>query len=345
MNRDQVRGILLGSAIGDALGMPVEILSAREIKRRYGRITEYFPAREDHKFLAGYPAGKWTDDTQLTLVDTESMIACHGIDMDHIAQMHIAALHETESGWGGSTIDAVQRLEAGVHWSESGKTSRKNRGGGNGVAMKSALMLCDIDWDHLSENNQDKHVYDHRMHLLEQFGRMTHDSEIGYVSGIVQAAAVLGVTELSCHYDGKWSDDVQNNISLLINMTAISYEDAEQKDSHDRLSDRFADLPYITKSMPDSGIRELFGNGSCYVYESLPVAYALFLRKKGSMECIYDAVNFGGDTDTIASMVGALVGAMHGTKVFPQQLIDGLWKKDYILDVADRFCSTFGIED
>ncbi len=57
---DRARGALLGLAVGDALGAPVEFMSADQIRQRHGRVTE---------MIAGGPwaAGEWTDDTALTL--------------------------------------------------------------------------------------------------------------------------------------------------------------------------------------------------------------------------------------------------------------------------------------
>ncbi|MFQ6672883.1 MAG: ADP-ribosylglycohydrolase family protein, partial [Candidatus Tectimicrobiota bacterium] len=52
-------GCLLGGAVGDALGAPVEGMTRRQIRDRFGLITDYLPER--------FGAGVWTDDTQLTL--------------------------------------------------------------------------------------------------------------------------------------------------------------------------------------------------------------------------------------------------------------------------------------
>jgi ADP-ribosylglycohydrolase len=54
-------------------------------------------------------------------------------------------------------------------------------------------------------------------------------------------------------------------------------------------------------------------------------------------------VNAGGDTDTNGAMLGALLGALNGTQVFPQHLIDGLVNKDNVINTADRLCDVFGI--
>src|SRR3990172_11810807 len=138
VTREKIRGMFLGIAIGDALGMPVETLTADVIAKRFGRIMNYLRP-EGHKWYNGRDAGTWTDDTQLSLAVAESLIANGKIDMDDLAARHVAALPTAKQfGWGRSTRKSVTRLSQGVHWSESGKSNEPNQGMGNGVAMKVA---------------------------------------------------------------------------------------------------------------------------------------------------------------------------------------------------------------
>ena len=66
--RSRVDGCLLGGAVGDALGAPVEFLSVAEIRRRYGAgmVRGYVETPEGR--------GRFTDDTQLTLFTAEGLI-------------------------------------------------------------------------------------------------------------------------------------------------------------------------------------------------------------------------------------------------------------------------------
>src|SRR5258707_15310067 len=61
----RARGALYGLAIGDALGMPTQMLSRPEIIERWGGVLTWFePAPPDHPIAAGKPAGAVTDDTE-----------------------------------------------------------------------------------------------------------------------------------------------------------------------------------------------------------------------------------------------------------------------------------------
>ena len=55
-------------------------------------------------------------------------------------------------------------------------------------------------------------------------------------------------------------------------------------------------------------------------HEILPVVFALFARPEEPMELLVAAANIGGDTDTIAALLGSLLGAFHGVSVFPESM-------------------------
>jgi ADP-ribosylglycohydrolase len=119
--------------------------------------------------------------------------------------------------------------------------------------------------------------------------------------------------------------------------------------SEDNLFSRLATLQrdkLIKMSMDD--LREAYGNGSCYVYDSLPFAYAIWLRNLNSFEGILEAVNAGGDNDTNAKIVGELLGANHGIEFFEDEdnrwAIKGLPEYDKLIKLANDFCDVFGIE-
>lgn len=88
----RVRGCLLGGAIGDALGGPVEVWSLERIQRECGRdgVKEYLPEN-----VAGSRAyGRITDDTQMTLFAVEGMIRA-SVPQDRGLGFTAGMLHHT----------------------------------------------------------------------------------------------------------------------------------------------------------------------------------------------------------------------------------------------------------
>lgn len=333
-NRDKIRGMFLGIAIGDALGMPVETYSAEKIKGQFGFIDRYVKPADDHKWFAGREAGTWTDDTQLSLVVAESLIAKGKIDMDDMAARHVAALNETDLGWGASTREAVQRLAAGVHWSESGKTDKSNRGKSNGVAMKVApvgawIVAQKIYWKNFEGN-------------VIGLTRMTHQHKLATQSTFAQIGAIIYCLDRNANNNlqahGVKFSGFLDSVALFSDFDFSLF--CKEKPKDDDLAYLITD-GHFPVEIPE--IINIFSGGTSYVYSSLPFSYAFFLRHPTSIQSLYEVVSAGGDTDTNGSIVGSLLGALNGASIFPPHLIDGLWQKDRILDTAERFCDQFGI--
>src|SRR5215467_6777531 len=75
----RARGALYGLAIGDALGMPAQMLSRAEIVRRWGPLLPGFePAPPGHTIAAGMPAGTVTDDTEQAVLLGRLLVKDHG---------------------------------------------------------------------------------------------------------------------------------------------------------------------------------------------------------------------------------------------------------------------------
>lgn len=339
MTKDKVCGMMLGVAIGDQLGMPVETYTLEKIKERHGRITEYIDPDADHKWFGGMKS-RWTDDTQLTLAVAESLIAKKCIDMDDMAARHVESYQkEGDLGWGKSTRDSVKRLAAGTHWSKSGSPE----GFGNGVAMKVAPIGVYLVSFFNTPRSERNHKIEFIEHQIAHLANMTHSTLLGVESGLVQA----GVIAYCLHFHQSSNFDELNFVAGAGNrcLTALNFRewDFSEKSLASRL--------LATELAPDSiyfpieNKLKLFKGATSYVYDSLPFSYSMFLENPTSIETLYNTINAGGDTDTNGSMVGALLGALNGTKIFPQHLIDGLWQKERILDTADRLSETFGIKD
>lgn len=326
--KDRVNGMFLGVAIGDALGMPVETFSAEKIKETYGRVTEYHRP-DNHKWFDGEEAGTTTDDTQLTIAVAEGLIE-GGLDIVIHARKHVEAFHAGTHGWGRATKESIRNMANGVSWD----VASLRKGVGNGVAMKIAPLgayFC-----RMKSEEEYKNVFDFAFNI----SLMTHGTNIAAASGLVQT---MGVWSQFCN------DTPEETLNTLI-VSASKIDDRILYDpTADDLSTRFKELKLLLKERPsgpsDEEIIESFDEGTCYCYNSLPFAYAFFLRNPDGIEALYDVVSAGGDTDTNGAIVGALLGARHGASIFPAHLIDGMQKKDQILGLAERFYAAVPISE
>lgn len=328
--KDKIRGCFLGIGIGDGLGLPVECWPYARIAEKYGRITDYF-VNPDHKYFAGQLTGGTSDDLQLSLAVARGLIYAEGFDMDSIAEEHCKEFILNINGWGNTTKKAVCRIVDGCHWSEAAEL-KEGMGTGNGVAMKVAPIGLYMALTNPSCNQPQ---FSEDVQKLVHFAIMTHFTSMAISSGIAQAFAIS-----KCFLSNPNSFDMGSFIRTLVAGSEIGRRYLfGNKNNTDNLTERLKLLENHTY-YPASRIIEEFKGGS-YVYESLPFALMFFVKNPFSIDALYDCISSGGDTDSTGAIVGALLGALHGTKIFPQHLIDGLHNKEVIFKIADDFSEKF----
>lgn len=105
-----------------------------------------------------------------------------------------------------------------------------------------------------------------------------------------------------------------------------------------RTRDRLIAINQIQQDTPAAVLANEFGS-SGYVVDSVPLA--LFCARKAATlpfeDVLIDAIEAGGDTDTIASMIGNIVGAHLGRAVLPEQHINRLPNIDKLTNIAKQF--------
>ena len=362
MNRNKVRGMVIGGAIGDALGMPVETWSPEKIREIHPNGVRQYLTPKDHKWYDAEktPAGTTTDDTQLTIATMNGFIEAQDyldptcmnlrvmsdLYLTSIAREHDKAMKVTDAGWGNTTREAVRRLINGVHWSQSGFTNDPSRGTGNGVPMKCSPLAAWFLSPAASKFSNDRNFSFHN--FCVKYSAMTHYSRMS-AHACVNHVDVMMLCLMT---------SPQDSCMLNVALTEIVCVDGEHKydvsylnDQADNINDRMLALRQLQNALPEmtqSDIIREFGNGSCYVYDSLPFSYAWFMKDHSpTFQILYQVIEAGGDTDTNAKIVGEMLGALHGyesIKTYLPWAIDGLIEHDSLLAVADKFCDTFKID-
>ena len=304
----RARGALYGLAIGDALGMPTQMLSRPEIVARWGPLLPGFePAPPGHPIAAGMPAGAITDDTEQAVLLGRLLVQGHGtIDPHELAASLVRWEHDmAERGsldlLGPSTKRAVTAVLAGTPPEEAGAS-----GATNGAAMRIAPVGIAVPPD-LGLPALVDHV--------EAASRVTHNTGIALAGAAAVAAAVsAGVSGAGLAAAtaaavqaarlgaerGHWvaGADVAARIEWAVGLVA------------DRDHAQAADLIYT-----------LIGT-SLATQESVPAAFAVLAAVPYDpwRACLL-AASLGGDCDTIAAMTGAIAGACAGAEAFPPQAI------------------------
>ena len=357
MNRNKVRGMIIGGAIGDAWGMPVETWSPEKIREKYPDGITNFISPKDHKWFdaSKTPAGSTTDDTQLTIATMKGLIAGHDafkeganrpfdVYMNAIAAAHCVAFKTTTDGWGHTTRDAIRRLCNGLHWSVTAE-SAEGRGTGNGVPMKCSPLSA---WHAVEKNATIKGL---RFPVdCVAYSAMTHLTQMSALATLCHVNAVeycLKTQSSSFITDDFLKFSITDVWAGLNKTYSIEHLDPQKDDDiHQRMLLLISNKENIP-SMEQAEIIETFGNGSCYVFDSLPFSYAWFLKNHWSISSLQDVVEAGGDTDTTAKIVGEMIGALNGYESIKTSIpwvIEGLVQHDELLALSDEFCRTFGVE-
>ena len=89
---DRVRGCLLGMAVGDALGAPLEGLSAQQIKTHYGRVRNYVDGVQawKRKPYRWRMRGLYSDDTQQALALCDILLDYGRVDPERLADLYLS---------------------------------------------------------------------------------------------------------------------------------------------------------------------------------------------------------------------------------------------------------------
>ena len=308
-------GALLGTAVSDALGMPVESWTHKKINDRYGHLD---------KMVDGWmPKGHYTDDTQLMIGVAESLIDCKGFSGKHMALQFLDNF-EAFRGYGPGSLRVFQRLSFGMTWDEAGQHIYGAGSYGNGGAMRIAPVGV---------------LYHNRPDVLIETAlnsaRITHTHPLGMEGALIQAYAV----GLSASTDPMLLEqfDKIEFIKTLSGLVEEEYYLVKLKKIIEFLERD--ELPDIEEIIPVLGI-------GVRAHDSVPMALYCFLSKCDSFkDAVTYAVSMGGDTDTIGAMTGAMAGALHGQSDIPEQWVQTLENKnkgkDHIIDLGGRLFSLF----
>lgn len=286
--RDRVAGVILGGAVGDALGLPMEGLS----RRRAARI---FPGPPRHRLLPG--RGMCSDDTEHACMTAAALLR-HPHDPDAFARALAWKLRwwllGLPAGVGLATLRAIARLWLGIPPARSGVHSA-----GNGPAMRAAVIGAFFRDDEplLRE-------------YLRASTRITHTDPRAERGALLIALAAAHAVR---------GFEVGSFIEIALR------ESVDDPELHAHLTLAARQLQVGGSALAFADAIGLSRGVSGYINHTVPVALFCWLRHpRGYGDAIADAIALGGDTDTVAALVGALVGATAGDAAIPREWLDRL---------------------
>jgi ADP-ribosylglycohydrolase len=291
---DRLQGVLVGTAVGDALGLPAEGLSRQRIARRWR-------GEWKHRLLFG--RGMISDDTEHMLFVAQALLA-HPVDVDGFRRSLAWKLRwwflSLPAGIGFATLRAVLKLWLGWPAHKSGVFSA-----GNGPAMRAGIIGA-----YFYDNPSKRQEYVAASTLL------THTDPKALIGSLAVATmAAWGVAQRNGNE--KQIDD------LTFGLAVLGDEDNHQwRDLVDRIRTSLRRNDDIDKFAAELGLDK---GVSGYVYHTVPVAIYACLKRRGAFgEALRAVLDLGGDTDTVGAIVGAMAGASVGRSGIPQSWVSGI---------------------
>ncbi|WP_443700566.1 ADP-ribosylglycohydrolase family protein [Pseudomonas sp.] len=304
-------GAFYGLALGDALGMPTQSLSREQIRARFGAITGLEDADADQPIAPNMPAGSITDDTEQAILVGELLVEGQGtIEPSVLARRLIdwearMRAKGSQDLLGPSTKRAIDMILTGHTPEESGRY-----GTTNGAAMRITPVGIAADVRDPASFIQ----------AVIQACQVTHNTSLG----ISSAAAVAAV--VSAGINGADLGEALN----------VGTQIAQQAERHGhwvaggRISTRISWARTLSVASGDKALfadllYELIGT-SVASQESVVVSFALAQQVAVGAMNAFDALclaaSLGGDTDTIAAILGAMLGACLGMQCWPAAMIE-----------------------
>jgi len=302
---DRVAGMLLGIAIGDALGITTESMLPAARRTKYGELRDYIPNRYVNE-ARGFPS----DDTQLAFWTLEQLVKDGMFVPEHVAEKF--ANNGQIFGIGTAVREFLANLKSGRPWDECGTESA-----GNGALMRIAPILI----PHLKKGGVG--IWNDTALLA----MMTHNDYASTSACLAFVAMLVELLDMKTAPPPQWWCD--RYVVLAMDLEgATSYVPRGGK--HTAYKGPL--WRFVQERLPDAYSRKLSVREACdewysgaFLLETVPsVLYVLMCHAHDPEEAIVRAVNDTKDNDTIAAIVGAAVGALHGQKGLPERWITNL---------------------
>jgi ADP-ribosyl-[dinitrogen reductase] hydrolase len=293
---DRYRGTLLGLAVGNTLGLPVESWPSREIRRRYPK-----GIREINPEMSQLP---WDDDLAQAVILAEAILEHDTLRNDDLAARLMEWFESNGRGMGSQTRAVINALRQGMLPSEAAKLVWERDGGpaGNGAVMRCAPVA--MRWPH------------DRMKLLEETetsSRVTHhDPRCSWSAFAVNLAVAEALNGRTASID---------SIANAMELAGVGPHTLHAvRDVAGHTLERL----------------RLDGSTIGFTLKAMQAGLWCLEHSADFEESLVMVIQAGGDTDTNGAVAGAILGALHGASAIPDRWTSRIARADRLVSLADR---------
>jgi ADP-ribosyl-[dinitrogen reductase] hydrolase len=310
---DQFRGVVIGTAVGDAIGLPREGLNRRRAARMFGGQPLA------HRLVFG--RGMVSDDTEHTCMVAQSLLASGG-DPSAFARSLAWRLRwwllAFPAGVGMATAKACIKLWLGFPPSRSGVWSA-----GNGPAMRAAILGV-YAWNDLERLGQ----------LIAASTRLTHTDPAA-------ESGALAVALAAAYAVAQRQDDAPTDPEGYLRFARPHLAGTETLELIEDVVRRLRDQTSFDQYLADRGLTQ---GVSGYINHTVPACLFCWLTWPTDFRmAVEQIVIAGGDADSTGAIVGGFVGISAGRDAIPEAWVDGLmeWPRSaaWMEQLADRLAT------
>lgn len=293
----KVKDGIFGFVVGDALGVPVEFKSRRELEadpvvdmREYGTYNQ--------------PKGTWSDDSSMTFATMHSIINKGGIDyadiMDEFCRWAFEGEHTPHGerfDIGNTTRRGLDRYRNGEDALKCGGTSTHDNGNGSLMRILPLAYIPEIDYE-----------------TIENISALTHGHDRSKIACVlyVEIARSMLADDLT----------IDEHISGACEKIKAYYADNEELGEFERIFE-------------DDFSEGILSGG--YVIDTIETVVYCLKTTDSYRDAVLKAVNLGIDTDTNAAICGGLAGIFYGYEAIPVDWIESICKREEIDSLCEKF--------
>lgn len=348
-NLDKVKGCIVGGAVGDALGYPVEFWD-------YGTILHLYGLRGIKRYQLKDGVAHFSDDTQMTLFTATGLLAAEsemyfrGIGDENSWAQQVASHYvdwywtqnskpgKRHRSWLFEVPELHERRAPGTTCMESlrnivqGIDRENNSKGCGGVMRVAPVALC----HELRENKSTDFMYS----LGGAVADITHNNPLGFYPAAMLVMLLDKITKCKQEVNRIVLEELVK--TCVGEIGKVKLHDAGETDTYNKCHTAVGTLgglmmlavDFANGNKPDEEcIRELGGGWTGE--EALAIAVYCALRHTDSFEeAVVAAVNHSGDSDSTGAICGNIIGLIHGYDAIPQYFKDNLELLPVLEEVA-----------
>jgi len=303
VNLDKIEGMILGAATGDSLGFPTENMKPSERLKTHGEVIDYLPAGNETR---GLPS----DDTQFTMWTLEQIIKDGSFNAENVTvsftNKKVFGLPKTIKEF------LISNNKPGKKWYEAASDSA------NSASM---MRVSPLIIPHLKNKTGNLWIDTALCSII------TNNDPAAIASCIALVNMILAAMDMDKAPDPVfWLDKFIETLKEFETDSAYKSRCPAYRDYNGPLSG------FLDKAVRDAFNENLSVLEACakwqsgpYLMETVPCVIYILMKHGDNFEnAIVRAVNDTNDNDTIAAIVGSVMGALHGKSAIPERWIKNL---------------------